>query len=395
MAEMTEGAGVTALELFFDLVFVYAFTQVSALMSTQPSAHGVLRGALVLMLLWWCWCCYAWLGNTVRADEGVVRLALFAVMATMFVVALTIPEAFEDLPGGLYAPVVFVAGYVIVRVLHLAVYWRAGQGDPALRRQLVKASLPMLAGAALLLAAAATHRPQLQTALWAAALAVDYTGIYLGGARGWRLSSAAHWAERHGLIVIIALGESIVSIGVGVTALPISWPIIAASVLGIAVAAALWWAYFDVVALAAERVLREATGVARSALARDSYTYLHLPMVAGIILLSLGLKKVLAYVGDAAHHDLTEPLRGVPLYALYGGVVLYLLGHFGFRLRNMRSVNRPRLVTMVLLVALTPVAARLPALAALAVLAAVCVGLVVFEMLRYAEARHALRHEAG
>ncbi|HET6213463.1 MAG TPA: low temperature requirement protein A [Micromonosporaceae bacterium] len=399
ITETVEGAGVTPLELFFDLVFVYAFTQVTALMAAELNWHGVIRGGLVLALLWWCWCCFAWLGNTVRADEGEVRVVLFAVMATMFVIALTIPEAFEDLPGGLYAPVVFVACYVVVRVLHLSVYWRAAHHDPALRRQVLKASLPMLGGAALLLAAAGVHhRPYLQTALWAAAIAVDYTGIYLTGARGWRINSAAHWAERHGLIIIIALGESVVSIGIGVAALPISWPIIVASVLGIAVAAALWWAYFDVVAIAAERVLRQATGVRRAALARDSYTYLHLPMVGGIILLSLGLKKVLAYVGGAGHHDLTDPLTGVPLYALYGGVVLYLLGHLGFRLRNMGTVNRPRWVTMVLLLALIPMAAHVPALAALAILAAVCCALVVFEMIRYADARHTLRaaaHESG
>ncbi|KAB1908870.1 low temperature requirement protein A [Micromonospora sp. AMSO31t] len=402
MRVMTEGASVTPLELFFDLVFVYALTQVTALMAADLTWPGVGRGLLVLALLWWCWCCYAWLGNTVRADEGVVRVVLFAVIATMFVVAATIPEAFVDLTGGLPGPVVFAACYLAVRVLHLVLYWYAARGDAGLRRQLVRAALPMLGGAVLLFTAALlpsylTHDParvvSLRTLLWVLALAVDYGGIMAIGAAGWQIFSAAHWTERHGLIIIVALGESLVAIGVGITALPISWPIIVASFLGVTVAAALWWAYFDVVSIAAERVLARARGAERAALGRDSYTYLHLPMVTGIILLALGFKKVLAYVGDGTHHRLTDPLHGLGLLALYGGVVLYLLGHVGFRLRNMRSVNWPRVATTVLLVLLLPVADHLPALAALGLLAVVCAGMVVTEMMLFGEARRALRDE--
>ncbi|GGR81627.1 low temperature requirement protein A [Micromonospora fulviviridis] len=399
---MTEGASVTPLELFFDLVFVYALTQVTALMATDLTWPGMGRGLLLLALLWWCWCCYAWLGNTVRADEGVVRVALFAVIATMFVVAATIPEAFVDLSGGLSGPVVFAACYLVVRVLHLAIYWHAARGDDGLRRQLVRAALPMLGGAVLLFTAALlppylTDDPgrvvALRTLLWVLALAVDYGGIMAIGAAGWQIFSAAHWTERHGLIIIVALGESLVAIGVGITALPISWPIIVASFLGVTVAAALWWAYFDVVSIAAERVLARAQGAERAALGRDSYTYLHLPMVAGIILLALGFKKVLAYVGDDTHHRLTDPLHGLGLLALYGGVIVYLLGHVGFRLRNMRSVNWPRVATTVLLALLLPVADHLPALAALGLLAVVCAGMVGAEVVLFGEARRALRDE--
>ena len=163
----------------------------------------------------------------------------------------------------------------------------------------------------------------------------------LAGARGWRVNSASHFAERHGLIILIALGESVVSIGIGVTDLPISWPIIVASTLGLMIAGALWWAYFDVVALVAERVLARATGEQRARIARDSYSLLHLPMVIGIIFLSLGLKKVLSYVGGGDGHSLTDPLYGVPLVALYGGTSLYLLAHIAFRWRNIHSRQRP------------------------------------------------------
>ncbi|MFE9958716.1 low temperature requirement protein A [Micromonospora sp. NPDC005299] len=402
MRGMTEGASVTPLELFFDLVFVYALTQVTALMAADLTWPGMGRGLLVLALLWWCWCCYAWLGNTVRADEGVVRVVLFAVVAIMFVVAATIPEAFVDLPGGLPGPVVFAACYLAVRVLHLVLYWYAARGDAGLRRQLVRAALPMLGGAVLLFTAALlpsylTDDPArvvwLRTLLWVLALVVDYGGIMAIGAAGWQIYSAAHWTERHGLIIIVALGESLVAIGVGITALPISWPIIVASFLGVTVAAALWWAYFDVVSIAAERVLARARGAERAALGRDSYTYLHLPMITGIILLALGFKKVLAYVADDTHHRLTDPLHGLGLLALYGGVIVYLLGHVGFRLRNMRSVNWPRVATTVLLVLLLPMADHLPALAALGLLAVVCAGMVVAEMVLFGAARRALRDE--
>jgi low temperature requirement protein LtrA len=392
MRPVTEGSRVTPLELFFDLVFVFALTQVATLMADDPTAAGALRGMLVLGLLWWCWCCYAWLGNTVRADEGVTRIALFGVMATMFVVALTIPEVFADARGGLSGPMVFVVCYVIVRAVHLFLYWHAARGDRGLRRQILRAAAPAAGGAAFLFAAALL--PDQRLMLWVLAIAVDYAGIFAGGAEGWRILSAAHWAERHGLIIIMALGESIVSIGVGAASLPISWPIIAAATFGIAVSAALWWEYFDVVAIAAERVLHRSQGVARVALARDGYTYLHLPMLAGIILLSLGLKKVLGYVGDTEHHSLSDPLHGLGLYALYGGVVLYLLGHLGFRLRTMRSINRPRLAAALVLVALTPVAYRVPAIAALAMLAAVCVVLITVEVVLYRDARRALREAA-
>lgn len=391
---MTEGSRVTPLELFFDLVFVFALTQVTELMAGDgsPSWGGVLRGLLVLALMWWCWCCFAWLGNSVRADEGFTRAALIGVMAVMFVIALTIPEAFDDLPGGLPAPLVFAACFFTVRMLHFAAYWEAATGNPALRRQLLTTSLvPLLAGTAPLVVAAFVDDLALRTALWALALALDYSLVMLGGVAAWRIISAAHWAERHGLIIIVALGESIVAIGVGVASKPISWPIIVASTLGVAIAAALWWAYFDVTALLAEHALAASDGRERAAIGRDGYTYLHLPMVAGIILLSLGLKKVLEYVADTEHHTLSDPLHGVGLYALYGGVVVYLLGHIGFKLRTLGSIGWTRPAAAVLLVALLPVADRVPALAALGMLTAVCAAVVLVETILYAERRRAAR----
>ncbi len=393
MHAVTERATVTPLELFFDLVFVFALTQVTALMAAQPSAVGVLRGMLILSVLWWCWVGYAWLGNVVRADEGVIRLAMFGAMAAMFVLALTIPESFDDLPGGLPGPVVFAVGYFVVRVAHLLLFLAISRNDPALRRQVLRFAPSVILGTSFLLIASQLDGPA-QTAMWATALVADYLGTMLAGASGWRVNSAGHFAERHGLIIIVALGESIVSIGIGVTELPISWPIVFASALGLALSAGLWWAYFDVAALDSEHALAAAEGERRARLARDGYSYLHLPMIAGIILLSLGLKKVLGYVGGDDGHSWVDPLYGVPLIALYGGVALFLLAHTGFRLRTTGVVEWPRLVAVLVLLAAMPAVASLPSLVTLAVLTALVAALVGFESLRYPEQRNRVRgHE--
>jgi low temperature requirement protein LtrA len=386
-----EGHGVTTLELFFDLVFVFAITQVTALMAEDLGWRGVLRGLVLLALLWFVWCSYAWLGNQAHADEGIVRPAVIAAMAAMFLTALAIPEAWEDEGGGIRAPVVLAGAIGLVRLLHLSVYAVAALGDTDLRRQLLRTAIPVSV-AVVLLVVGALIGGAMQTVLWALALVIDYSGVYASGT-GWRLPSPVHFAERHGLIIIIALGESIIAVGVGVLDLPLTVPIAGAALLGLAASVALWWLYFDVVAPVAERELSRREGVERVRLARDSYTYLHFPMVAGVIYLALGLKKVAEYVGDTSHHTLTDPLPATALWAMYGGVAAYLIAHLAFRLRNVGSINRPRAV-VALVVLVAPLATGdLPALAALGVLAGILVALITFEVIRYAEARAAVRAE--
>jgi low temperature requirement protein LtrA len=392
-----EDAKVAPIELFFDLVFVFSLTQVTALMASDLTPKGVLRGLLVLGLLWWCWVGYAWLGNVVRADEGAGRVAMFGAMAAMFVLALAIPESFKDLPGGVYGPLVVAAGYFAVRILHLAIFWFASSDDPGLRRQLLRFTPSVLGSTALLVVASQLHGTA-QTATWAGTLLADYVGTIMAGASGWRLRSASHFAERHGLILIVALGESIVAIGVGVAGVSISWPIVLGSTLGLVLAACLWWAYFDVVALVGERVLYRAEGEERARLARDSYSYLHLPMIAGVVLLALGLKKVLELVGGEGPqgpHDLSTSLELVPLSAMYGGVALYLLAHVAFRFRNVRTINVQRVAAAVVVAAVLPAAAQLPALGSLALLVAIMVLLIAFEAFRFADVRERVRHEEG
>ncbi|MCP2163549.1 low temperature requirement protein A [Goodfellowiella coeruleoviolacea] len=389
--KVNEAGSATTLELFFDLVFVFALTQITALMADQPTGLGLLRGSLLMAVVWWCWVGYSWVSNVVKADEGLARVTTLVAMAAMFLVALTIPEAFTDLPGGLSGPTVFAFCYLVLRAAHLALFWLISPDDPTLRRQVGRFALSMIGGTALLLLAANTEGAA-QLLLWLAAVAADYGGTLAIGARGWRLNSARHFAERHGLIVIVALGESIVAIGVGVAHLPISWPIAVAAILGLSVSASLWWAYFDTTALLGEHALVRARGEHRVSMARAAFTYLHLPMVLGIVMLALGMKKVLTYVGDTEHHTLTDALYGVPLWALYGGTALYLLAHVGFAWRCWRAVRVHRLVAAVVLVAVVPLVAHLPALASLGVLAVLLIALNVTESVTDRAAREQIRH---
>jgi low temperature requirement protein LtrA len=368
---------VTPLELFFDLIFVFAITQVTGLVTANPTWAGLAQGMLVLGALWWAWAAYAWLTNTINPEEGAVRVAMFAAMGAMLIASLAVPDAFGD------DAFLFACAYAFVRLAHLALYAVAGRGDRDLLQAIARLGVGSASGVTLLFVASALDG-RIQAAVWALALAIDLAGAWVGGGRGWHLS-AGHFAERHALVVIIALGESIVAVGLGATS-EIDAGVVAAALLGLAVAAALWWAYFDVVAIVAERRLRETSGKAQLTMARDSYSYLHFPMVAGIILFAVGVKKTLADVGGE--------LELVPAVTLCGGVALYLFAHILFRLRNVRSLNRQRLVVALLLVALLPAAVEIPALATLALVAALCVGLIAYEAIRFADARDRVRHAA-
>jgi low temperature requirement protein LtrA len=376
---------VTTFELFFDLVYVFAATQVTGYMAHEHSGYGVVQGLLVLALLWWTWSAYAWLGNQARVDEGVLRVGMAVAMAAIFVVALTIPEAWQDAPGGLDGPLVLVGAYLLVRCVHLALYGVAAAGDRGLRRQLAITWGPLLAGAALLIAGALVGG-WAQTLLFAAALLVDWVGVYLTSRRGsWRLHSAGHWTERHGNFVILAIGESVVAIGAGAAQQPISVPLLLAAVLGVAVAVGLWWLYFDVASLAAEHRLAEVQGQARARLALEAYTYGHFPIVAGIVLAALGVEGVLA------HAEETEPLGGFYGAALVGGVALYLAGELLFKQRMHSTLSLPRLVAIGVLLAALPAAIALPPLVGLAGSVLILAALIVVETTRYAQTRRSLR----
>ncbi|MFE3259747.1 low temperature requirement protein A [Nocardia sp. NPDC059091] len=391
MMPVAEDASVTQLELFFDLVIVFAFTMVTDFAAHETTAVNLLRALLILAMLWWGWIGYSWLGNVVKADEGIARVAMFVAMGGAFIIALTIPESFHDLPGGWYGPLVFVIAYLTVRLVHLTVFWMASSHDAQLRRQVIRWAAGSLSVASVLLVAGALTTGTAQLGLWLAALVWDMGWTFFAG-NEWRLYSPSHFAERYGLIVIIALGESIVSIGVGVAGLPISWSITVGSMLGLGVAGLLWWAYFDVAALVVEHAMHRAGGERRIQIARNCYTFWHFPMIAGIVAMALGLKKVLSYVGGAQGHSLSDELHGIPLFALYGGVIAYLVALVGFRHYATGKVLVPRLVAAVVLLALIPLASAVPALAALGMLCAVLLALIVFEVVRYAQPRDLIRH---
>jgi low temperature requirement protein LtrA len=377
--QLDTGQRVTPLELFFDLVFVFAITQVTGFLSADPSWGGLLRGMLLLGALWWAWAGYAWLTNTLNPEEGAVRLAVFCSIAAMLVVSLAAPNAFDR--DGL----VFAIAYFVVRGLHLVLYAIAGRDD----RELLRAVLRIVPGAVLgptFLVIAAFFDGPAQLALWAVALAVDYLGVLIGRMRGWRVSPE-HFVERHGLVVIIALGESIVAIGVGAAGLALDGGVLIAALLGMAVIAALWWSYFDWVIFVGQARLTEATGTHRAILARDLYSYGHLPMVAGIVLFALGLKTTL--------HDVGHALTIIPAVGLSGGLALYFAAHVAVRLRMGGGLGHGRPVATVVLLGLIPVAVAVPALTALAMVTVLCAALIAYEALRYRYARRWIRSRRG
>ncbi|HTC71304.1 MAG TPA: low temperature requirement protein A [Solirubrobacteraceae bacterium] len=377
-AVMREGERVTPLELFFDLVFVLALTQCTTLVARDPTWEGMLKGLLALGVLWWSWTGYAWLTSVVDPEEGIVRLVLFAAMAAFLVTALCVPGAFGS------EALLFACAYAAVRAAHIALFMIASRDDQNLRHSVLGLACSTAVGVGLLILAAFAGGA-LQLALWGLALLLDLGGPFLFGIEGWKLVPG-HFAERHGAIVIIALGESIVAIGIGARP-TIAAGVVIAAVLGVVIAAALWWTYFDVVAIiAARRLARAAEGRERNEIARDSYSYLHFPMIAGIALIAVGIKRALMIGVD-------ERLELVPAVALLGGAAMYMLAHVAFRLRNMHTLSGRRLVCAVVLLALVPAGAALPALATIAIVAAVLVALVAYEALRYADVRDRVRHQ--
>ena len=374
--ELREQEAVKPLELYFDLVFVLGFTQCTALMAAQSTWEGIVRGMLVLAVLWWAWAGYAWLTSVIDPEEGAVRLVMFAAMAGLLLVALCVPEAFGE------RALTFAVAYGVVRAAHIALFLLASRNDAELRRSVVGLAISTAIGTALL-AGASFLDDVGQGALWGVAILIDWGGPALYGVAGWRLVPG-HFAERHNLVIILALGESVVALGVGAE-IDLGARVITAVVLGIALVSALWWIYFDVVALVTARRLTLASeGGARNRLARDSYSYLHFPMVAGIVLGALGLEETLAHVD--------EPLDGPHAVALLGGIAVYLLAHVALRLRNAHTINVQRLGLALVLWALVPVALRTPSLTTLAGVVALLWAMIAYETATYDEGRYRLRH---
>ena len=386
-AQMTQGEQrVTPLELFFDLVFVYAVTQVTTLMARDPTWAGIGRGLLMLAASWWAWTGYAWLTNVLEPEDHLVRAGMFAAMTAMLVAALAIPGAFGPVA------VLFGVAYLLVRLINVGLFAIAGRHDPDFRRALHRFAPTALTGS-ILIFAAGFFDGGARIALWLVAILALYSGLLIAGMRGWHIPPA-HFAERYGLVVIIALGESIVAIRFATAGTELAPGVIAAACLGLAVVAALWWAYFDVFALLAEHQLAMSARLTRAHLARDYYAYLHLPMIAGVVLFALGL--------ELAVHDVMKPLAVVPAVALCGGLSLYFFTHVAMRGRLVYLIRRTtserprwispgRLATAIATMASIPLARTLSALGALALVALLCWALIVWDVVHYRDLRLEVR----
>jgi low temperature requirement protein LtrA len=372
VAAVDEEHGVTPRELFFDLVFVFGFTQVATLLAHEPTFAGIGRGVLVLAALWWAWASYAALTNVVDPEAGLVGGALLVALIAMFIAALVVPGVFGD-EGELFG-----AAFLVVCAMHVALYALAGRGNPDLLGAVLRLAPWTLLGAMLILVAGFTDGAG--TWLWLAALACAYLGGLVSGSTGWMVH-ASHFAERYGLVVIIALGEAFISIGIGATGIGIGTGEVVAAILGLLVATSFWLSYFDFFSIRGEQLLTNAEGAARVALARDVYTYLHFPMIVGIVLFAFAMKNVIAHVGDE--------FDWVVAFALCGGSAIYLLTYSAIRIRVERRwrLSRCRFTTAVLFLLLLPIATMIPALAALALVMVVWLGLHTYELVWWRQAR--------
>ncbi len=380
-----EGHRVSTFELFFDVVFVFAFTQTTALMSHERTAYGVLQGLIILALLWWSWVAFSWLCNQAHADEGIMRAGMMAAMAVMFLATIAIPEAYVRFDGAMSGALVLAVAYAVLRGIHTALYIIAADDDQDLRKQVIRSSTATVVGSGLIIAGAIIGG-HAQTWLWLAGLLTELALTYaLARGGDWRIRSAVHWTERYGLIVILALGESIIALGVGATELPFGSAILVGALLGVGLSICLWWLYFDMTALEAEHIFEGLDGGERASMATDAYSYLHFVIITGIILSALGIETALSHIDDSTRFGWFGSAH------LLGGTALYLAGHTLFWRRVGGSWKMSRVATAALLLALIPVGALVPPLAAMTLVFGVCAALVAFETTRYATHRATVR----
>jgi low temperature requirement protein LtrA len=373
----------TTLELFYDLVFVFAITQVSHLLLDDLTWEGAGRALLVLLVVWWAWNYTTWVTNELDPDSIAVRLVLIGVMLASLLMAVAIPEAFGE------RALLFVASYVAIQVGRHAFLTFGSAARGTIERERAGRILTWLAAAGVLWIAGGLADGWARLALWLAALAIDYCAplVVFWVPRRPRLAHAtwnvetAHFAERFQLFMIIALGETIVITGATTAELELDTARLLAFGLAFLGTAALWWLYFNYVARIAQRRLELAAD--RTRLARDGYTYLHVLMVAGVIVAAVGDELVIAHP--------TDRLPGEQIAAVVAGPAIYLLAHVLFRLRMAGTVSWKRLGGALACVAVGGVGAFAPALVVAALVVAVLVAVIGAE--HVAAARRSSRGE--
>lgn len=369
----------TFIELFFDLVFVFALTRVTALVLGDTSLEGFGRAALVLALVWWAWSAYAWMTNAIDIERTGVRVLLLIATAGAFVMAIAVPHAYDT--EGIW----FAGAYAFVQVLSTILYVTGLRGDREHQQAILRLAPWFLLGPAIALAGGLVEDPQLRTGLWVVALLVNVVGTFTVGGERFRVSPG-HFAERYGLFMIIALGESIVAIGAGLDEIERDLAFGLAVVVAFAGVAALWWAYFDFTQVAAERALHRTDPTRRGPLARDVYTLGHFPLVLGIILFAVAAEKTVAHPHD--------PLSWAGRWALGSGIALYLLGFVLMRFRVIRRVAWERAAGAAAAVPLSLALGGIAAVWTLAILVALVLVVVEAEAARMRETRAQVRARA-
>ncbi|MGW5668770.1 low temperature requirement protein A [Micromonospora sp. NPDC003776] len=393
-------ARVDKFEVFFDLVFVVSFFIITRATAANVTWRELLHALLVLAVLWWCWVVHSVVASRLRLGEGFVPVLMVIGMMALFTFALALPQTFGGLHEGAAGPILVTFSYMVIRAVHLALYAHATRGLPAARRKLYQ-FVPEVLITTILLFVAALVPPRvdhdgtglwLRDGLWIAVVVIQYASGLLAGTNGWEITSAEHWTERYDLILIIALGESVISVGVGGNLIgkPVTWPAIPAAMFGILFTAALWWAHFDMIGPAARIALHAAQGRPRVAMGRDAYAYLYLPMIAGVILFAIGAEELVRTITDPTG-GVGERGHGPAVPMLFAGVMVYLAADMAFQWRTLRTLSWTRVGVLLALAAGLPVAERLPAVVALGLLTAICVALVAVELVLLADARHALR----
>ena len=362
----------TNLELFFDLVFVFAVTQLSHVLLAELTLEGVGKLVLLLLVVWWAWIYTTWMSNVFDPDSVAVRMVLIAVMLAAMLMAVAIPDAFGD------RAMLFACSYVALQVGRNAFTLMALQSGTPVWTSQVRILAWSVAAGILWIGGAAVGDPALPF-VWVAALIVDYAGPF---ARYWtpRLGQAAmsdwdvegtQFAERFQLFLIITLGETIVITGATAADLPLDAARAVAIGFAFLATAALWWLYFDFAAALSQARLAGLSALERGTLARDAFTYIHIPMIAGIIITAVGDELVIAHP--------TEHLHAAELAAVVAGPALYLLGLVAFRWRMVRSLAGKRLVAIGAILAVGVFGTSVPALVAAGLVLAVLVAVAAVE----------------
>ena len=352
---------VTTLELFFDLVFVFTITQLTSVLVLHPNWRGLAQVALMLGVIWWMYDGYAWLTNSVRPDRTERRLALFGGMAAFLVLALGIPHAFTG--SGL----TFGLAYLAIVLVHTGLFARSTSATVI---QAIVGLAPFNLVSAALILAGGIAGGTAQYVLWTAAFAFEWVTPRLTEISDFEVN-AAHFVERHGLVVIVAIGESVVAIGIGAAGLAVNGELVAVAVIGLMLSACLWWVYFAGEESRAEDALAGAPARRRPRTAVDAFGYWHLPILLGIIAIAFALKKATGHAFDE--------LDLAPAIGLGGGVAVYLVGDVFFRRTLGLGSGRLRAAAAVLALATIPIGEAGVAIAQIAALVVVLAGALLLE----------------